>query len=849
MPQCLCWGPDLLQVYNDGYRVIMGEKHPAGFAKPVLQNWAESAVAIAPLLHRVLAGETVYFEDLAVPVHRDGVLADAYFTFSYSPVLDDAGDIGGVLINCSETTAAVAGRRAQGERDRLTGELRVEKARLEATFQQSPSFFAILRGPENVFEAMNAAYAQIVGQGREVLGKPLFEALPETRGQGFDAYLATVRETGEALVFRELPARLERTPGVFEERFIDITYLPLLEADGTHSAVIAHGTDVTDQVLARRQVEQLLAGSEAARVDLSDANLRLQDQQVELELTNQQLQENAAELEAQAEELMETAASLEARTMEAERARRTLVQTVEAVTDGFIALDADFRYTYVNRRACEMWGMSADALLGRTPYEVFADMDRSPFVALMHRVRASQRPEELEEFASSLHRYIEFRAYPLGDGGIVAFFADRTEARRTEEAGLFLAEASRVLAVAQDYQSTLHNLAAAAVPRLGDWCAVDVLVDPDGALWPPKIERVAVAHRDPAKVERARQLTADFPQDWSRTTGTPGVIRTRQPLFYPAITDEMLVAGAQSAAHTERLRELGFRSMIIVPLVARDRVLGAITLVMSESGRRFSARDLEIAEDLGGRAGVAIDNARLLRDTAAANTVKTEFLRTVSHELRQPLNAIRGYLDLWRLGLRGELSSMQEDDVERLVHNQEHLKTLIEDLLSFTRLDAGRLEVEQVHVPIAPLFGALEAMIRPEMDERRVAFSYEPCPADVAALGDRDRIIQICLNLITNAMRATAAGGRVSLRCSVDADTVALSVADTGRGVAADKLGAIFEPFTQIGRALNAPKEGAGLGLAISRGLAEAMGGTLEVESELGVGSTFSLRLQRSTGR
>jgi PAS domain-containing protein len=155
--------------------------------------------------------------------------------------------------------------------------------------------------------------------------------------------------------------------------------------------VIAHGTDVTDQVLARRQVEQLLAGSEAARVDLSDANLRLQDQQVELELTNQQLQENAAELEAQAEELMETAASLEARTMEAERARRTLVQTVEAVTDGFIALDADFRYTYVNRRACEMWGMSADALLGRTPYEVFADMDRSPFVALlfMRHARAS----------------------------------------------------------------------------------------------------------------------------------------------------------------------------------------------------------------------------------------------------------------------------------------------------------------------------------------------------------------------------------------------------------------------------------------------------------------------------
>ena len=139
-------------------------------------------------------------------------------------------------------------------------------------------------------EAPGALAEEIVGLGRDPIGKPLFQALPETRGQGFDGYLARVRETGEALVFRELPVRLEPTPGTFEEHFIDITYLPLLEGDGIHSAVVAHGKDVTDHVLARRRVEELLIQSETARADAATANAQLREQQLALELANQRLQ-------------------------------------------------------------------------------------------------------------------------------------------------------------------------------------------------------------------------------------------------------------------------------------------------------------------------------------------------------------------------------------------------------------------------------------------------------------------------------------------------------------------------------------------------------------------------------
>lgn len=843
MPQCVCWGPELRQIYNDGYRVIMGDKHPAGLGQPVLVNWAEAAVVVAPLLARVVEGETVYFEDLPVPVQRGAVPETAYFTFSYSPILDDAGRVGGLLVNCSETTAAVSGRRAQEERDRLTAELLVEKSRLEATFQQSPSFFAILRGPENVFEAANAAYLQIVGLGRDPIGKPLFEALPETRGQGFDGYLAQVRETGEALVFRELPVRLEPTPGAFEEHFIDITYLPLLDGDGAHSAVIAHGTDVTDHVVARRRVEELLIQSETARADAATANAQLREQQLALELANQQLQDNAVVAEAQTEELQATAAQLEKRTEEAEAARAVLSSIVEAVTDGFVAFDADLRYTYVNGRAADMWKRTREELLGRTPFEVWPDMEKSFLLNTLHRVLATGKPEVSEGFARSLGTPIELRAYAAPGGGIVAFFTDLTDRQRAEDAAMFLAEASRLLASSSGYEKVLTTLAESAVPRLGDWCAIDTLTDPDATAWPPSIERVAAVHHDPEKRILAQTLTTRFPQDWSRNTGSPGVIRTREPMFVREVTDEMMKTGAQSEDHYELLRELGIRSIIIVPLVSRERVLGTMTLVMAESGRRFADADLALAVDLGRRAGVALDNARLLRNADEANALKTEFLRTISHELRQPLNAMRGYVGLWTEGLRGELSPAMREDVERLSRNQQHLAILIEDLLSFTRLEAGQLKVNRVPVPMAPIFTAIEAMVRPEMDMRGVHFSHWSCDPDIAALGDRDRIIQVCLNLVTNAMRATGPTGQVTMRCVADVEFVTIEVADTGRGIPEDKLESIFAPFVQVGRALNAPMEGAGLGLSISRGLAEAMGGTLSVTSVLGEGSTFSLRL------
>ncbi|GJG85925.1 hypothetical protein tb265_11060 [Gemmatimonadetes bacterium T265] len=349
VPMCLWIGAHYTLVYNDAYRPILGAKHPAALGRPGAAVYPEVWAALEPQFAQVRGGgPPVNLVDAPFAVARlaDGEAEEGWFTYALSAVRDDDGAVAAVLNVGAETTARVRTER----------ELEVERTRLAAVFRQSPSFLAVLRGPDNVFEFVNDAYAQIIGRGREVLGKPLFDAIPEARGQGFDEYLGRVRRTGEPLVFRDLPVLLDRTPGApREERFLDITYLPLVEVEAagatSHDAVIAHGADVTDAVLGRREAEA--------------AHARLQDQQVELELSNQQLQEQAAELEAQADELQAAAVQLEERTETAEAAERTTARILAAVGEGILGLAPDGTTTFVNPAAARLLGYTEAEMLGR----------------------------------------------------------------------------------------------------------------------------------------------------------------------------------------------------------------------------------------------------------------------------------------------------------------------------------------------------------------------------------------------------------------------------------------------------------------------------------------------------
>ena len=248
-PMIVLWGRDLVQIYNDAYAFLMGKKHPAGMGQPTHECWPEVWHINQPIYDRVFNGEAVAFDDQVYPITRYGYLEEASFTLSYSPLLDDAGDVGGVLVTVVETTKRVKAEEA----------LRINEARLTELFRQAPAFFALLRGPEHVLEISNPPYQTLIGS-REVVGKPLREALPEVAEQGFAAILDSVYRTGESFSARNTRISLERTPGrPPEDRYLDFVYQPLREADASISGIIVLGVDVTEA----HHANEALAASEA----------------------------------------------------------------------------------------------------------------------------------------------------------------------------------------------------------------------------------------------------------------------------------------------------------------------------------------------------------------------------------------------------------------------------------------------------------------------------------------------------------------------------------------------------------------------------------------------------------
>ncbi|MCB5174706.1 PAS domain-containing sensor histidine kinase [Microvirga lenta] len=232
----IAWGPDLAFLYNDAYAPIFGAKHPGALGRPFAEVWSDIWEQIRPLVESTLAGEAVGYEDLLIPMERNGYREETYFTFSYTPVHDESGRVAGMFCAAMETTGKVLAERR----------IATERERLRELFHQAPGFIAVLRGPDHVFEIANASYYQLIGH-RDIIGRPALEALPEVADQGFKELLDNVYESGEPFVGRGLRLFLRREPDSEpEERFVDFVYQPIRDAEGKVSGIFAEGSDVTE---------------------------------------------------------------------------------------------------------------------------------------------------------------------------------------------------------------------------------------------------------------------------------------------------------------------------------------------------------------------------------------------------------------------------------------------------------------------------------------------------------------------------------------------------------------------------------------------------------------------------
>jgi signal transduction histidine kinase len=233
-------------------------------------------------------------------------------------------------------------------------------------------------------------------------------------------------------------------------------------------------------------------------------------------------------------------------------------------------------------------------------------------------------------------------------------------------------------------------------------------------------------------------------------------------------------------------------------------------------------------------------------DAESGNRAKSKFLAVMSHELRTPLNAISGYAELLDLGIYGPVNEAQREALRRIGRSQEHLLSLIDNVLSFARIDAGHLNYSIDEVSLAAVLADVDTIIAPQTQARQLDYEFHPCDPGIMVRADPDKLRQVLLNLLANAIKYNRDGGLVSLRCEVGTEEVHIHVADTGTGIPPDRLEHVFEPFVQGTRDFNRPDQGVGLGLAISRELACGMGADLLVQSEEGAGSTFTVVVPRS---
>ena len=406
--------------------------------------------------------------------------------------------------------------------------------------------------------------------------------------------------------------------------------------------------------------------------------------------------------------------------------------------------------------------------------------------------------------------------------------------------GSFLANASKQLAASLDYEVTLASAVRVAIPTFADWCAVDIL-DEDGI-----VRRLAVAHVDQAKESLGLALAQSRPPTPTASSGVMQVLRSGRPAVLPQLSSDSSPGSTNDAEDLQALRTLGLSSAIIVHMMARDRILGALTFAGAEPRRPYELTDLTLAVELAERCALALDHAHLYRHAQDALERRDAFLATVSHDLKNPLALIAGQAQLLRRVAEREdvlNATRVNQGLGRIETSVARMNGMIDELLDIARLEAGRpLELQRRPMDLVGL--ARRKVSEYELTTHRHLFRVA---AETELVGEWDaaRLERVLDNLLGNAIKYTPDGGVITVIVVRDDDETGhwavLSVRDPGVGIPAVDVQRIFERFQRAGNV--GQIRGSGVGLATARQIMEQHGGSISAESVEGGGSTFTIRL------
>ena len=511
--------------------------------------------------------------------------------------------------------------------------------------------------------------------------------------------------------------------------------------------------------------------------------------------------------------------------------------------DAIITIDATHRILHFNRGAEEVFGYDAAEAVGQPLSVLLPERFRATHDAQIrvfgessetarrmgHRRAVSGRRKNGEEFPAEAS--ISKLDLPTGERVYTVVLRDITERKWAEDADRFLTESGTRLSRSLHPEAVLDTIGDLAIPMLGDACVIDVVED-------GTIRRVARA-ADEARQRLMNRLAAEFPRTWDSPSPVVDVLRRGRPELVECIDDDWLSQTEEYAEAIAVWHEVGARSLYIVPLVIGDRTVAALTLVDVKDGNRFTPEMRTLAQRFALAAALALENSRLYAAAKRATSARDEVLAVVSHDLRNPISAIAMCARILREAPPTDLAE-RDRMLTAITEATAWMQGMIRDLLDVSAIEAGRLSVDRQPAALGPIISTAAAMVRGEVEQRSIGLSVDVPPDLRAVNADASRIVQVITNLLGNAIKFTNAGGTVVVRAANGPSSVVVSVEDSGIGIAPEALTRIFDRFWQ---ARPTPRRGSGLGLAIARGIVEAHGGRIWVESEVGRGSVFSFSL------